>query len=89
MPSVARGQRTDRLLDRLLGGWTIIDRLDKVRVPTFVINGRDDLAQDFVVAPFFHRIPKVKWVTLENASHLSFWEVRGAFMKLVADFLAL
>lgn len=68
--------------------WTIIDRLNKVRVPTFVTNGRADQAQDFVVAPFFQHIPKAKWVTFENSSHMSFWEERERYMKLVGEFLA-
>ncbi|GBE89276.1 hypothetical protein SCP_1502840 [Sparassis crispa] len=69
--------------------WTVIDRLHLVRVPTFLINGRGDMAQDFVVAPFFQKISKVKWVTFENSSHTPFWEEREKFMKLVAEFLKL
>ena len=74
---------------RILVGWSIIDRLHLVHVPTFVINGRKDISQDFVVAPFFKHIPKVKWVTLENSSHMPFWEERERFVQLVAGFLAL
>ncbi|KAJ3006035.1 hypothetical protein NUW54_g4084 [Trametes sanguinea] len=58
----------------ILVKWSIIDRLHLIEVPTFVINGRLDIAQDFVVAPFFERIRKVKWVTLENSSHTPFFE---------------
>jgi len=57
-------------------------------MPTFVINGRKDLAQDFVVQPFFEGIQKVKWVTLESSSHSPFIEETDKYMKLVADFLA-
>lgn len=74
---------------RILKDWSIIDRLDKVRVPTFVINGRKDISQDFVVAPFFQGIKRVKWVTFENSAHAPFWEERELYMKRVADFLAL
>ncbi len=73
----------------ILKDWTIIDRLHLVRAPTFVINGRKDISQDFVVAPFFERISKVKWVTFENSSHTPFWEERERFMQLVRDFLEL
>ncbi|KAJ7723725.1 hypothetical protein DFH07DRAFT_971439 [Mycena maculata] len=31
---------------------------------------------DSVMEPFVKKIPKVKWVRYENASHLSMWEVR-------------
>ncbi|TBU50824.1 proline iminopeptidase [Dichomitus squalens] len=71
----------------ILDDWTIIERLHLVRVPTFVINGRKDIAQDFVVAPFFHRIPQVKWVTFEQSSHTPFWEEREHYNKVVGEFL--
>ena len=74
---------------RILKGWTIIDRLDQIRVPTFVINGRADIAQDFVVAPFFEKIRKVKWVTLENSSHTPMFEERERYIQLVGEFLKL
>ena len=72
---------------RILVGWSIIDRLHLIQVPTFVINGRKDIAQDFVVAPFFERIQKVKWVTFENSSHTPYWEEPERYMQLVSDFL--
>ncbi|KAI0659251.1 proline-specific peptidase [Cubamyces menziesii] len=71
----------------ILVGWSIIDRLHLIQVPTFVINGRKDIAQDFVVAPFFERIQKVKWVTFENSSHTPYWEEPERYMQLVSDFL--
>jgi pimeloyl-ACP methyl ester carboxylesterase len=47
------------------------------------------MAQDFVVKPFFDKIQKVKWVTLENSSHTPFFEERERYMQLVAEFLSL
>ncbi|KAI0646400.1 proline-specific peptidase [Trametes meyenii] len=73
----------------ILAGWSIVDRLHLVKVPTLVINGRKDIAQDFVVAPFSERIPKVKWVTFENSSHTPFLEERERYIQLVGDFLKL
>ncbi|KAK7688222.1 hypothetical protein QCA50_008592 [Cerrena zonata] len=72
----------------ILKDWTIIDRLHLIRIPTFVINGRKDIAQDFVVKPFFDGIQKVKWVTFENSAHTPFFEEREKYMKLVGEFLA-
>ncbi|KAG5642146.1 hypothetical protein DXG03_003576 [Asterophora parasitica] len=71
----------------ILEDWSIIDRLHLIRVPTFVINGRKDISQDFVVKPFFDGIQKVKWVTLENSSHCPFFEERDRYIQLVGDFL--
>ncbi|EMD34962.1 hypothetical protein CERSUDRAFT_85714 [Gelatoporia subvermispora B] len=73
----------------ILKEWSAIDRLHLVRQPTLVINGRDDISQDFVVAPFFEKIPKVKWVRFEQSSHMPFWEERERYMQLVNDFVNL
>ncbi|KAI0791298.1 proline iminopeptidase [Abortiporus biennis] len=70
-----------------LGTWTCIDRLDQVRVSTLLLNGVDDIAQDFVVRPFFDKIPKIKWFTFAKSSHTPFYEERDKFMNLVAEFL--
>jgi len=71
-----------------IADWTIVDRLHLVRVPTLVINGRADIAQDFVCEPFFWHITKVKWVTFELSSHTPMWEERERYVKLVGDFLS-
>ncbi|KIJ44348.1 hypothetical protein M422DRAFT_168517 [Sphaerobolus stellatus SS14] len=71
----------------ILNQWSSIDRLHLVRVPTFVINGRKDISQDFVVQPFFDKIPKVKWVTFENSSHMPFFEEPDKYFRLLSEFL--
>lgn len=76
-------------LFRILNGWTIVDRLGQIDAPTLVINGRKDIAQDFVVAPFLQKVPKVQSTTFENSSHTPFLEERELCMKRVAEFLAL
>ena len=43
-----------------LAGWSIVDGLHSINVPTLLLNGRADMAQDFVVQPFFGRVPKIK-----------------------------
>ena len=72
-----------------MGSISISDRLHLVRVPTLLINGRMDMAQDYVVAPFFNHIKKVKWATFENSSHMPLWEERERNSKPVADYLEL
>ncbi|EKM58078.1 uncharacterized protein PHACADRAFT_171311 [Phanerochaete carnosa HHB-10118-sp] len=69
--------------------WSIIDRLHNIEVPTLVMNGAKDIAQDFVIAPFFQKIPKAKWITFAKSSHTPFWEERELYMKQVANFLEL
>ncbi|KAI0058675.1 proline-specific peptidase [Artomyces pyxidatus] len=67
--------------------WTITDELHKIDVPTLLINGRYDEAQDTCVLPFFLNIPKVKWVRLENSSHMGQWEERERCCQIVGEFL--
>ncbi|KIJ44351.1 hypothetical protein M422DRAFT_168665, partial [Sphaerobolus stellatus SS14] len=59
-----------------------------VKASSLVINGRYDLSQDFVVEPFFHKIPLSKWITFENSSHMPFWEEPERYMQIVGDFLS-
>jgi len=78
---------TVNMFTGVLNGWNISDKLDKVRVPSFVINGRKDLAQDFVTADYFWKIKKSKWVTFENSSHVPMWEERERYNQLVGEWL--
>lgn len=78
--------RFDR--DPVLANWTIIDRLKNINVPTLVINGAHDIAQDFVVQPFLDNIPNVTHTKFEHSSHTPMWEERGLYMSVVATFLA-
>ncbi|KAI0476533.1 proline iminopeptidase [Xylariaceae sp. FL0804] len=59
----------------------------KINVPTLVLNGRYDEMRDPVVEPWFRTIPQVRWVTLENSSHMTHWEQRDRFMELCGGFL--
>jgi pimeloyl-ACP methyl ester carboxylesterase len=67
--------------------WSVVDEVHKIKIPTLLINGEHDEAQDVCVAPFFRGIPKVKWVTISEASHMSHVEQREKYMQIVADFL--
>jgi len=76
-----------RRLTGVYKDWDISDRLDKIRVPSFIINGRKDISQDFVVAGYFWKIEKSKWVTFENSSHTPMWEEREKYNRLVGEWL--
>ncbi|KAL0578387.1 hypothetical protein V5O48_003608 [Marasmius crinis-equi] len=67
--------------------WTVIDQLDRIVVPTLLTNGRYDEAQPSTMTPFFQKIPKVKWVTLENSSHMPHQEETERFIEIVGQFL--
>jgi proline-specific peptidase len=78
--------RFDR--DPVLSNWTIIDRLKEIKVPTLVINGAHDIAQDFVIQPFLDNIPHVTHVKFEHSTHTPMWEERDLYMSVVTEFLA-
>jgi pimeloyl-ACP methyl ester carboxylesterase len=77
-----------RFVPGRLSDWDIRDKLHHIDVPSLVINGVDDFAQDFVVEPFFRFIPKAKWVRFEKSSHTPFWEERERYNQVVRSFLA-
>ncbi|EJF61532.1 proline-specific peptidase [Dichomitus squalens LYAD-421 SS1] len=72
----------------ILKGWTIEDRLDQIRTPTLVINGKYDIAQDYVTRAYVEKIPGARWIRLEESSHTPHFEERDRYMKEVAAFLA-
>lgn len=51
--------------------WSIIDELHKIIVPTLLVNGRYDEAQDETVEPYFEKIGKIKWYRFAESSHVS------------------
>ena len=68
-------------------GWSIVDRVHEIDVPTLVINGRYDVAQDYVTEAYIKKIPGAKWIKFEGSSHMPFWEERENYMEAVAGFL--
>ena len=68
--------------------WTIIDRLEAIEVPTFLISGRFDEATPAVVQPFADRIKDVRWQIFENSSHMPHVEETERCLQVVGEFLA-
>ncbi|KAI3343619.1 proline-specific peptidase [Ustulina deusta] len=66
-------------------GWKIADRIG---VDTLVLNGRYDEMTDICVEPWFKAIPRVKWVTFENSSHMAHWEEPDRFLEVCGGFLS-
>ncbi|KAF9267098.1 proline-specific peptidase [Marasmius fiardii PR-910] len=67
--------------------WSVIDEIARINVPTLLTNGRSDGAQDSTMLPYFERISKVKWVTLEKSSHMPHLEEEKRFIEVVHRFL--
>ncbi|GJJ14121.1 hypothetical protein Clacol_008378 [Clathrus columnatus] len=71
-----------------LRGWSSINELDKINIPTLIMNGRYDTAQDKVMKPFFDRIPRVRWIQFSESSHTAHLEIeRERVMEVVIEFL--
>jgi L-proline amide hydrolase len=71
-----------------LKDWSVIDRLDRIEVPTLVLRGAFDEATAACVRPFLDRIPRVTGHVFPHSSHMPHVEERAACMALVDAFLA-
>lgn len=70
-----------------LRGWSIVDRVGAIAVPTLVITGRHDEATPDTVRPFVDGIPNVRWELFPESSHLPFAEEPHRYDRIVGDFL--
>lgn len=61
--------------------------MSKIEVPAMLLNGAHDEATDMTVQPYFELIPRVRWFTFANSSHMPHWEEREQFMEVVARFI--
>lgn len=71
-----------------LRDFTVVPLLQYIKVPTLLINGRYDEAQDSVTQPYFDGIEKVKWVRMMESSHSPQWEEPELFLEVVGGFLS-
>ena len=74
---------------QLLKGWTVMDRLDQITVPTLVLAGRDD----FLFPPEHQRqlaagIPGARLQIIERAGHNAHSERPTEVLKAVTDFIS-
>ncbi|KAF8862062.1 proline iminopeptidase [Acephala macrosclerotiorum] len=67
--------------------WNIIDQIHKIKVPTLLLNGKYDEAQDEVMEPFFKNIEKVKWFRFAESSHMPHVEQEEEYNAVVRNFL--
>jgi L-proline amide hydrolase len=71
--------------------WSSVDRLGGITVPTFVVSGEYDEAAPALQKPLVDGIgadgTEVELVVMAGCSHLSMWEDRAGYMRLVGDWL--
>jgi len=68
--------------------WSIVDILHKITSPTLVISSPRDYVQPITIEPLFIHIPRVKWVELQNSTHIPLYEDPEKYFGVVLDFLA-
>jgi L-proline amide hydrolase len=71
-----------------LRGWSIVDRVSAVAVPTLLISGRYDEATAETVQPFYDGIPDVRWEVFDRSSHMPHVAETERFIEVVNGFLA-
>lgn len=70
-----------------LRGWSVVDRVAAISVPTLLLSGRFDEATPATVQPFADAIADVRWHVFENSSHMPFVEEPDEFDNVVTSFL--
>jgi L-proline amide hydrolase len=66
---------------------SVLDRLDRIEVPTLVLSGRHDEATPELQEDLVKRIADTEQMIFEDSSHTPFWEERVTYMQVVDDFL--
>jgi proline iminopeptidase len=74
---------------QLLTGWTVMDRLGEIKVPTLVMAGRDDFQfppeHQAILAD---RLPNAQLELIERAGHNAPTERSAEVIRAVRDFMA-
>lgn len=64
-----------------------MDQVHDIDVPTLAINGRYEVAQDYVTEAYIKKVAGAEWIKFGESSHLPFWRERAKYMEAVAEFL--
>lgn len=70
-----------------LVGWSVVDRLPRLAVPTLVVAGEHDEAQPETWAPFVELVPDVRSHVVAGASHMPHVEQPQEVLDVVGAFL--
>jgi pimeloyl-ACP methyl ester carboxylesterase len=70
-----------------LANWDISGEINKIVVPTLLINGVDEGADDEQMSKFQAGIKDVKWEKFAKSTHLHCYEEQDKHTKVVAEFL--
>ena len=68
-------------------GWTALPWAHEIKTSTLLLSGEFDEVIEAACVPYFEKIPKAKWVVVNNASHMMMWEQREQIMRIISNFL--
>ncbi|KAJ8517389.1 hypothetical protein ONZ45_g5432 [Pleurotus djamor] len=71
-----------------VSSWSIIDKLHNVQCSTLVISSPIDTVQPIAITPWFENVQKVKWVELQNSTHVPMFEEPERYFDVIVAFLA-
>ena len=63
------------------------DQLGKIKVPTLITNGTDDLCTPYVAKMMQDNIPGSKWKLFENCGHMSFVQKTDEYIAMLKKWL--
>ncbi|KAJ3859412.1 Alpha/Beta hydrolase protein [Lentinula novae-zelandiae] len=78
---------TDWNITGTLRGWSVVDILPCIKAKTLLISAPFDEVQDIAVQPWFSRVSQVKWVEMQNSTHLPQFEEPERYFDIVSKFL--
>ena len=67
--------------------WSMENELHKISVPTLLINGVDEGADDESLKKFHTGVVNSTWIKFAGSTHTPHLEERERFMKVVGNFL--
>ncbi|KAF8654280.1 hypothetical protein AX16_003575 [Volvariella volvacea WC 439] len=67
--------------------WSIEPIAHQISCPTLLLSSPYDQIQEIAVAPWFFRLPKVKWVSLRDSRHFPHFEEPENYFRIVYEFL--
>jgi len=70
-----------------LKGWSIVERLKEIEVPTLILSGRYDESTPLINETLHNGISGSEWVVFENSSHMPHLEEPEKYLKVLNEHL--
>ncbi|KAG7453159.1 uncharacterized protein BT62DRAFT_880252, partial [Guyanagaster necrorhizus] len=67
--------------------WSIIGILHNIKAPMLLLSIPLDKVYPVACTPWFHGIPKIKWVEFQHSMHLAQFEEPQKYFEVVLEFL--